>query len=238
MRALTIAGFLAIGYPLLLLAGIVRDVNMLRYAGLAALIIAVFLPGLVAGRARAWLGAAASVTACLWLGRRGAGMLPLLLAPVLIPASIGWIFARTLRRGRVPLVEQIVRHLHAESGPVDPGRTRYARRLTLACTVLLASLALVNAVLGAFVSPGGLLDLVGIHSTLAVPASFWAAWTGVAGYLVVAVFFTAEYAYRQRRFPDQPYDGFVDFLRRTAAAAPSLVTGSSALPGNEPAPDA
>jgi hypothetical protein len=101
----------------------------------------------------------------------------------------------------------------------------------------LASLAVCNAVLGAFTSPGGLLELAGFRPPFAVPSPIWAAWTGVAGYLVVALFFVAEYAYRQWRFPDQPYDGFMDFLRRSAALAPELATGRSRSPSNTPGPD-
>lgn len=237
MRPAVIVVSLAAAYPMLLIAGIARDVSVLRYASLVALLTAVFLPGLLAGRVAAWIGAFASIAACLWLTRRGAGMLPLLLAPVVIPAGVGWIFGRTLRPGNVPLIEQIVRYLHSGTGPVELARTRYARRLTIAWTVLLASLAVGNAVLGAFASPGGLLELAGIHPPLSVPSSIWAAWTGAAGYLVVAAFFVAEYAYRQWRFPDQPYDGFMDFLRRSAAIAPSLATGRSPSHGNTTSPD-
>ena len=239
MRPGAVAVVLAFAYPLLLLAGIACGVNALRYAGLLALALAVFLPGLVAGRRPAWLGAVVSIAACLWLARRGAAMLPLLLAPVVIPAGVAWIFGRTLRHGRVPLIEQIVRHLHAGAGPVDEARIRYARRLTIAWTALLVSLALANAMLGALTSPGGFCELLGLLPPVAVSNGVWAAWTGVVGYTVVALFFVAEYAYRQWRFPDQPYSGFLDFLRRSLAAAPALVAGSAATagpPGRSPDP--
>ena len=223
MRPGAIAVAFAVTYPLLLLAGVALGLDALRLAGLVALALAMLLPGLVAGRPGAWIGAATAMATLYWLASRNATMLPLLLAPALIPAGVAWIFGRTLLRGRVPLIVAIVRHLHAGNGPEDPARIDYARRLTIVWTGLLAALAITNLVLGALVFPGGLCELFGIPTPIGVPEPVWAAWTGVAGYLVMAIFFLAEYAYRQRRFPDQPYDGLLDFLRRSMAAAPAIV---------------
>ena len=223
MRPGAIAVAFAVTYPLLLLAGVALGLDALRLAGLVALALAMLLPGLVAGRPGAWIGAATAMAPLYWLARTNATILPLLLAPVLIPAGVAWIFGRTLRRGRVPLIVAIVRHLHAGKGPEDPARIDYARRLTVVWTGLLATLAVTNLLLGALVSPGVLCDLFGVRPQISVSEPIWAAWTGVARYLVMAIFFLAEYAYRQRRFPDQPYDGFLDFLRRSVAAAPAIV---------------
>lgn len=237
MHSAKVAVVLAVSYPLLLLAGVWWDAGILRHAGLLALIIAVGLPGLVAGRRSAWLGTTIATAGFLWLVRSGSTMLPLLLAPVLIPAGAAWIFGRTLLPGRVALIEQLVRVLHGGE-LVDHARLLYARRLTIAWTALLAALAASNAALGAVTSPGGLVDHFGIDLPFSVSNRLWAGWTGVAGYAVVALFFVAEFAYRQRRFPQQPYDGFVDFVRRSAAAAPALLAGRAPASGNDKAPGA
>ncbi|MFO1394648.1 MAG: hypothetical protein U1F09_12865 [Steroidobacteraceae bacterium] len=162
------------------------------------------------------------IAGCAWLAHLGSAMLPLLLAPVLIPAGVAWTFGRTLRAGRVPLIVQLVRHLHAGHGPVTEDRIHYAARLTMAWTALLAALAASNAVLALVVTPGGLLESMGQHPPVAVSSRTWALWTGILGYAVVSVFFAAEYVYRQRRFPEQPYRDFRDFLRRSIAAVPDI----------------
>lgn len=223
MRPGVLSVALLVAYPLLVLAGVVSGVQAVRMAGLAALGLAILLPGLVAGRPATWCAAALAIAGCTWLALRDSSMLPLLLAPVLIPAGVAWIFGRTLRAGRVPLIVQLVRHLHAGHGPVAEDRILYARRLTVAWTVLLAGLALFNAMLGSLMTPGGLLESLGTRTPLAVSDRTWAIATGLLGYVVVAVFFVAEYAYRQSRFPEQPYRDFREFLRRSMAAAPAIV---------------
>jgi len=77
-------------------------------------------------RAAIWLG----IVALLALAHRydRFGLLDAL--PALIAALVGWLFARTLRRGRRPL---IARAIAAVDGPAllgDPHVARYARALT------------------------------------------------------------------------------------------------------------
>lgn len=223
MRPGALSVALMVAYPVLVLAGVVSGVQAVRLLGLATLGLAILLPGLVAGRMVAWSAAVLTIAGSAWLARRDSSMLPLLLAPVLIPAGVAWIFGRTLRAGRVPLIVQLVRHLHDGHGPLAEDRIRYARRLTIAWTVLLTGLALVNATLGLLMTPGGLLESFGQRTPLAVSDRTWAVATGILGYAVVAAFFLAEYAYRQRRFPQQPYHGFREFLRRSMAAAPAIM---------------
>jgi hypothetical protein len=39
----------------------------------------------------------------------------------------------------------------------------------------------------------------------------------------VFVFFIAEFAYRRRRFPQQPYRNMLEFVQRVLASLPGLV---------------
>lgn len=57
-----------------------------------------------------------------------------------------------------------------------------------------------------------------VQSPLPVSNNAWALFTNVIGYVSVGAFFLAEYAYRQYRFPKQPYRNLMDFVRRTVAA--------------------
>ena len=41
--------------------------------------------------------------------------------------------------------------------------------------------------------------------------------------LIVVAFFAVEYAYRRRRFPQQPYRNMLEFVQRLLASLPGLV---------------
>ena len=99
----------------------------------------------------------------------------------------------------------------------------YARRLTLAWAVLLSSIALINLLLALFVEDG-LLSAAGIASPLIIAQPVWSTFANLIGYLLIAGFFVCEYVYRRRRFPRQPYRNFLDFLRRTIAASPRVIS--------------
>jgi uncharacterized membrane protein len=190
---------------------------------MALLAAAVLLPSLLRGRTAAWL-ALPLVLAGLWqLSRMHINQLPLYVAPVLIPAFVAWVFGHTLAKDKIPLIERLVRVLHPPAEPLDPAIAPYARRLTLTWTVLLIAIATLNLVLAAVVSPEGLLLAAGYAPPFTVSQPTWSLFANVIGYLLVVGFFLIEYAYRRRRFPQQPYRNLLDFLRRMAAATPQLM---------------
>ena len=80
-----------------------------------------------------------------------------------------------------------------------------------------------NLALALLASPGGLLLAAGMQPSLTVPRETWSLFANLMNYLVVACFFLAEYAYRRRRFPEQPYAGLLDFLRRAGAVTPAVL---------------
>ncbi|HET7844539.1 MAG TPA: ketosynthase [Xanthomonadales bacterium] len=212
---------LALAYPLLAHLASLLNRPALRTAAVAALAALVLLPLL---RARPLAGAIATVVAlvaAVALARHDRLDLLLFAPPVLIPAFGAWMFGHTLAPGRVPLIQQLVAMIHGD-GPIDPGVPAYARRLTLAWAVVMATLAVANLVLALLATPGGLLLASGVQPPVAVPLAWWSWLANVGGYLLLAVLFVAEYAYRRRRFPDQPYRNFADFLMRVRAVGPRL----------------
>ena len=213
---------IAVGYPALVVAGISAGSETLTLAGLAALVLAVLLPGLLRGRVSSWLGAILAIVGLLVVARADAALPALIITPILIPGAVAWTFGRTLLPGRTPLIGQLVRLLHGPNDRVDPEVFLYARRLTWLWCLLTAGIALTNATLGALMSPGGIVEQIGIEPPVQVSRDSWAWFANVFGYLIVGIVFVAEYAYRRHRFPDQPYRSFADFLRRSIAAAPRL----------------
>jgi uncharacterized membrane protein len=219
-----LASWLAFGYPLIAHVAIASDSLAFTIGAVALLGFVMLLPGLASGSAGAWIALPIVALGCWWLSTTPIPVLPLFVAPVLVPAFMTWVFGRTLRRGRTPLIEQLIRALHSEvDPPPDPEVWPYARRLTLAWTVLFATISSLNFLLAALAEPDGLLLAGGIRPPITVPLEWWSWFANLIGYLLVAAFFLIEYAYRSRRFPQQPYRNMFDFIRRMLAALPGLV---------------
>ena len=78
-------------------------------------------------------------------------------------------------------------------------------------------LGVINTVLALCAEPDGLLLTFGLQPVVTVPLSLWSLFANVLNYLLVAALFVVEFLYRQRRFPQQPYRGLLDFTRRVAS---------------------
>jgi uncharacterized membrane protein len=141
---------------------------------------------------------------------------------LLVNLGLCWLFGHTLRGARTPLVVRIVGLLHGPGDPLDDAIRRYARSVTACWTGLFLFNSAVCLVLALCASPGGWLLEAGISPPVAVPAKFWSMFADVGTYVLTAVMFVGEYAYRRRRFPQQPYRNFLDFLRRAIAIGPRL----------------
>jgi uncharacterized membrane protein len=140
----------------------------------------------------------------------------LFLPPVLIIGFMAWVFGHTLRRGRTPLIESIIRALNPQDS-LNEDITSYARRLTGVWTALLVVLVVINTALALCAEPGGLLLTFGVQPAVTVPLSVWSLFANVLNYLLVAGLFVGEFMFRRRRFPQQPYSGLLDFTRKVAS---------------------
>ena len=213
---------LACCYPIVAHAAISSRSVALTIAAIALLAAVAILPGLVRGNLYGWLAVPLIAAGCWTLSRAATPAIALYIAPVLVPAFMAWIFGHTLLPGHVPAIEQLIRLLHPPHDPPEPAVWPYARRLTLAWTVLFVVLASLNLLLAALATPDGLLLAAGIDPPVAVPQEWWSWFANVIGYLIVAAFFVLEYAYRRTRFPRQPFRNMLDFIRRIVAVMPRL----------------
>jgi uncharacterized membrane protein len=193
-------------------------------AATATALLAVLFLASIQGRQQAIvrMGVAAIGAAVVILVARGAPPIPLLLPPVLIPASIAFMFGRTLRRGSTPLVERVARGFHAPAVPA-PDIIRYARGVTWAWTLLLGGVATINALLIVNLVPGGLLDIAGFAPRWpASPAAF--VWFGNTGtYLLIGGMLAAEFTVRVWRFPDYRFKNPLQFIREARIRMPNIV---------------
>lgn len=212
---------LAFAYPWIAHAANARDDGLLAAIALGDIALIVLLGPLLRGRAWAWILLAAC-GALLWrLAQGPLATLPLLLPPVLFVGWVAWVFARSLRRGRVPLITRVVAPLY-DSTPamLAPDLRRYTHGLTAAWALLLSLLCLANLALALLSVPGGLLARLGVPPPLAVPGVHGSLFANLLVYAVVGGFFLGEYAWRRRVFPQRPYRDLPDFLRRLAALGP------------------
>jgi len=172
---------------------------------------------------RAWLLFVAAL-AGLWL-QRDAGWLrmALLAPPPLFTGLIAWLFARSLRAPRVPVIARIVAGLQrCDPAELEPPLQRYTRRLTAAWALVLALLTLATITLALVAVPDGVLVRLGHPPVIEVSRQAWSWFANLCDYGIVGGFFVAEYALRRRWFPDQPYRNFADFLRQMGALGPQF----------------
>jgi uncharacterized membrane protein len=195
VRAAVVAA--ACASPLVLHLAIVHRSRVLLVAFLA-----VAAAGMLAARAP-WPLAALVAAAALgvpWVGFDLVAQLALA-GPAVAFLAMAWLFGRTLAPGRVPLVERISRA--ERDGDFPPALAPYARRLTLAWTVLLAAIPVADAALALLAGPAAQSAIVNLVS-----------WTLIAG------LFFGEYAYRRWRYPEFPHKPPLAVARNLVRRAP------------------
>lgn len=218
-----IAGIFACAYPIVAHLAIARGSTRWTIAAIALLAAAALAPALSRGRILAWLLVPVLALTCWALVRVATPILLLYVAPVLVPSFLAWLFGHTLLGGRTPLIARLIELVHRDREPPEPAVWAYARRLTRAWTVFFIALASINLTLAALADPHGLLLAAGVRPPVAVPQYWWSLFANVIGYVAVAAFFIIEYAYRRRRFPQQPFRNLYDFLRQVGAVMPRLL---------------
>jgi uncharacterized membrane protein len=221
MRILTTA--CALAYPIIAHIAVARSSTDWAIAAIAVLGAVAIMPGLSRGRVLAWLCVPVLAAGCWFASRAAIPMIPLYVAPIFVPLFLAWVFGRTLAAGNTPLIGQFVRFMHRDAEEPEQAVWIYARRLTFVWTVFFLTLSSINVVLAALAEPDGLLLASGLRPPITVPQYWWSMFANFIGYLLVAVFFVIEYAYRRRRFPQQPFRNLFDFLKQMSAAMPTLL---------------
>lgn len=218
---------LAIAYPLLAHAAVSTRSVHVTVASLLVLASLVLVPRLAAKSIVAWC-LLPFVAVGLWLlARADVAWLPLYATPVCINLFAAWVFGHTLAAGQVPLIERLARLLHEPDGISDE-IARYARKVTIAWTVFLSTLAALNLALAMLAEPDGVLLVMGVQPPLTVPVETWSLFANFLNYPIAGAFFLAEYLYRRRKFPEQPYRNLFDFLKRASRVGPRVIAARMA----------
>lgn len=215
---------------LLALAGAVFQRNTLSLAA-AVLLLLAWLPRAWRHRSFAvgvaWIALAVLLLAPIASGHPEWAWMAL---PVVCFAAVAWLFARTLRRGREPLVTRCVRLIEGEQRVALPGVAAYTRGVTVFWAWLLAMLALVSLAVALFAGPGGWLALAGVQPPITLPESVLAWYPDVGCWLVLVAAFAGEYVFRRWRLPDVPQSPPGRFVAEMARRWPELVRGDDRSP--------
>jgi uncharacterized membrane protein len=221
--ALGLRVLLLLTYPVLSHVASLRDDGRWSALALASLVLLMLLGPLL--QRRFWaLGVLSVALAGLYVlaGSRLAWM-TLLAPPVLFTLLVAWGFARTLRRGQVPLITRIVRALYVQAGMGMPATTeRYTRRLTAAWALLLALLSVINLVLALIAVPDGVLWMLGVQSRWSITHVQWSWFANLACWGLIGGFAVIEYAIRQRQVEEHPYRNPVQFVRQLMQLGPAF----------------
>lgn len=165
--------------------------------GVAAVGLALVGWGVFAARMRA-LPAALLGALVLALGLLFTRVFPaavLYVPPLAIYLGLGATFAASMRRGHEPLVSRFARLEHG--GELPPDLVRYTRILTGLWVLFFAAMGSVS---------------LGLALWGTVEA--WSVFTNFVSYVLLALFFVAEYLVRRWRYRNHAHAGFVEFLRR------------------------
>jgi len=115
--------------------------------------------------------------------------------PIVLNLALGALFGRTLASGREPMIARFARI--ERGGELPPDLARYTRSLTVAWTaffVVMAATSLGLALWGTVFA--------------------WSLFTNVVNYLLVGLFFVAEYVYRRVRYRHHQHASPSEVLRR------------------------
>ncbi|CTP88480.1 ketosynthase [Xanthomonas translucens pv. arrhenatheri] len=221
--ALALGVLLALAYsPLAHWANAAHRSDLAVLAG-AALVLMLLVEPMARLRPWAWALALLALAALLPLWRSPHALLLLAAPPVLFTAWVAWFFGRSLQRGRTPLISRIVEALYRQAGlPLTPAQLRYTRRLTLAWSLLLAAMTLLNLLLALCAVPSGVLAQLGRASPLPIGDAHASLIANLLGYGVIGGFFVGEYFLRGRWFPQRPYRNLPDFLHQLARLGPGF----------------
>lgn len=183
---------------------------------LSLLVFIVYVGRLLRAELRAVIVSVVLLAGIAVLVRVHAGLTGLLLVPTVFLMMAAGVFARTLIKGRIPLLVAAASLIeNVTPAKMDASVRQYTTRQTLAWAVLLYALAFVNLVLALWAVPDGVLSRLGfvvpglIRSEAVARFMPWLIYGSVGGLLV------GEFLYRQRKFPGR-YKSALDYVRKLA----------------------
>jgi uncharacterized membrane protein len=214
-------------YVVVLIAVFASGNAWLDATAVVALATLLLWPGLRRRGVVAWLVWLAISAATLALTLAHRGDLTLDFMPVMVNAALCHLFARTLMRGREPLIARVIAVVEGADRLALPGVDAYARELTRAWALVLGAQAMFLSIVILCAVPDGLLARFGVAPPIALAGDGWRWYLHLGSYACVFAFMAIEYAWRRwhlRRIPHLPMTTFATRLaRRWPALARSVM---------------
>lgn len=184
---------LVLAYPLLTHASVWLHEPVLQWLALTDLAAISLFDDLKRLRIWTWATLFALSAVLFALVRAGGGIYALFLQPIVLPAALLILFARSLRANSVPMV---TRFAQAIRGELPAELARYTRSVTVLWCVAFAALTMSASTLAIFASP-----------------ELWSVMTNFVHYLFLGALFLVEYTYRIVRFRHLEHPGFFAYIR-------------------------
>lgn len=219
-----------LAYPLLAITGAATHQQGWSLAAIVLLLSLLLWPALATRRVAPWLLWLAGFGAILWLAWRGFAGLLLDAVPLLVNLLLAWLFGRSLRAGRQPLVARFIEAIEGPSRLALPEVARYARQLTWFWTLLLALQAGLLGLLLSCVVPGGLLATLGHVPPLQLPQGWVTGYMHLGGYALIVVAFGLEYLFRRWHLRHLPHLRPHELAVQLAAGWHHLLRGGKMAP--------
>lgn len=183
---------LLLSYLLCCHFAITRDEPQLQLIAVILLSVGLIVRGLLDNNLVSW-----GVVICLMLGALAINTLGMLrfvlyLPPILLPLLLWAVFFRSLRPGETPMITAIAQEIR---GPLSAELYQYTRTITAIWSAFFLLLTLESALLPSLAS-----------------AEIWSLFTNCLNYLLIALLFVVEFAYRKRRFRDLEHKSFWQYL--------------------------
>jgi len=156
--------------------------------------------------------------------------LALMALPIVFLTAIAWVFARTLKRSREPLVTRFVRVIEGEDRVNLPGVRGYTRGVTLFWACLLGAMAMLSLALALCAVPGGWLATFGVAAPFALPGSLLAWYPEAGCWIVLLAAFAGEYAFRRWYMRHIPHPSARRFVTQIVQRWPALGRGEDSAP--------
>ncbi len=175
-------------YPLVVHALVVLEVPGIAVFGLVLVSLTYLVVLGIRGKGVApvwlWMYALLALTGGMSLYTQSVHVL--FLPPVLINLGMLVVFGATLRAGKVPLVERLLRIAYSQGLPMKglpPGLSQSARRMTWAWVIFFACMALLSLILARW-----------------APLEVWSLFVNILYYFFIAALLTFQHLYRHFRF--------------------------------------
>ncbi|MGH8518437.1 MAG: hypothetical protein ACREUE_13380 [Panacagrimonas sp.] len=185
-------GSMMLAYPLLAHAAVWWHTPVLEWVALTLLAVIPLVRSLFRLRIWAWALAFVVAAGLYLLTSVGGGIYALYLPSILIPGLLLWVFASSLRPGRVPLITEIARRTRKS---MSPRLETYCHRLTVLWILLFA--VMVIAALG-FIAAG--------------QRELWSLQTNLLNYIACGLMFAGDHVYRVWRMREEPHPRFIEYL--------------------------